>query len=176
LNSRKACDQAIGYWLSILDRSPDEKVKVEALTSLGTAWSVVGQHEKAEDAWRKLAAHHGENTEEGMGATFALGWSQFRQEDYARSAATMERVIASPASGENTRTWARVNRAFFGIKGGDAPSMMASHPVWRAAGPAAAHLEERYSTSLISMQCNSAIASGSENFAPPRRFSAGGIR
>jgi tetratricopeptide (TPR) repeat protein len=119
LNSQKAYDQAIGYWLSILDRNPDEKVKAEALGSLGTAWSVVGQHEKAEDAYLKLIAHHGENTEEGMGATFALGWAQFRQEDFRTSAASMERVIASPVAAEHTRTWARVNRAFFGIKGGE---------------------------------------------------------
>jgi tetratricopeptide (TPR) repeat protein len=119
LQGQKAYDQAIGYWLSVLDRNPDDKLRAEALNGLGVGYSVVKQHVKAEEAYRKLVALHGENTEEGMTATFMLAWARFRQEHYQDGVADMEKVAASPATSEFYRNWARVNSAYFGIQDGE---------------------------------------------------------
>ena len=126
LYSQKDYADAVRYFEELLKRDLTPTKRGEVLRSLGFSCRMSADHVKSEKVFRKLLAHHGEGTADGMFALYHVAWSRFQQDDAADARDIMDRVASTPHTADVWKIWARANAADFSIKLGDKARARAS--------------------------------------------------
>ena len=101
---------------ALLEREIDFDTKSEAMSMLGYACRFLGERDEELRTFRALVDMHGENTERGLNAVFAVGWTLASQENYEEGRREMEKVVSNPESSASIRKWARYWAANYAVR------------------------------------------------------------
>jgi pentatricopeptide repeat protein len=120
LSALRDYEDALRYWLELLERDLEPDQRAQALQSVGFSYRMTGRHEQSETYFRELLAHHGENTPQGMFALYHVAWSRSNLDDLQGARDIMLRVSRTPHTEDIWKKWSRANAADFTIRLGEA--------------------------------------------------------